>query len=212
MTRKEILKTFPQASEGFIAANTSQDALVGSLAQRNVLSSKPWVSITSKDELGGDIKPHRFQFKNGEWIRVFPEEKTCSTIIANPDYVTVSKGDSIDIVVTGQIRGGKNNMIVLRSGIHIPKKEWAKWRDQKVAEVKAQLPKGWKPIDKPTNFSLKYVAGDKRRRDLPAIIDSLYHVLEKAGVVADDTFLWMTLSSRDYDKEKPRAELTIYLP
>jgi Holliday junction resolvase RusA-like endonuclease len=214
MTRAELLKIAPNSSEGFIAANTSQDALAGRTARKKVLSEKPCVALIDMNGFVENYTPNpaRFQFENGEWVRVFPEEETCSTIKANPDYQTVPKEAALEIIVSGQVRGGKNNMIVLRSGIHIPKKEWAKWRDQKVAEVKAQLPKGWMPIDKPTNFSLKYVAGDKRRRDLPAILDSLYHVLEKAGVVADDTFLWMTLSSRDYDKENPRAELTIYLP
>jgi crossover junction endodeoxyribonuclease RusA len=113
------------------------------------------------------------------------------------------------LVISGQIRGGKNNMIVTRTGLHFPKPEWAKWRDEAVAQIKRQLPPCFKPLDVRINMRLKYIAGDKRRRDMPAILDSIFHVLEKAGVVSDDTQLWVTESSRSYDKEKPMA--LIYL-
>ena len=111
-------------------------------------------------------------------------------------------------VITGQIRGGKNNMVVTRKGLHFPKPEWARWRDNAVALVQIQLPMNWKPIAEPVIFSLVYFAGDKRRRDMPAILDSIFHVMEKAGVVADDTLVWVSPSWRFYDKENPRAELT----
>lgn len=117
----------------------------------------------------------------------------------------------LKIVMTGQIRGGKNNMIVTRSGHRFPKKEWAKWRDAKVAEIRKQLPYGFAPIHKPVEAVLCYVAGDKKRRDMPAIIDSIFHCLERANVVTDDTLLWVTTSSRCYDKQNPRVEIEIIL-
>lgn len=123
--------------------------------------------------------------------------------------ITQKNKGCVKIVITGQIRGGKNNMLVLRSGVHIPKKEWALWRDQKVKEVASQLPQSWEEIDSPSLMTLTYVAGDKRRRDMPAIIDSIFHVLEKAHVVKDDTLLWVDRSSRAYEKENPRAEILI---
>lgn len=220
MTRAMLKKALPMASESFLQANATdvpkskEKPVKAILAQKNPIPEAPWEALTGKDGFLETYAPNppRYRFENGEWVRVFPEKEDCSTIKPNPDYVTVPKGETLDIVISGQIRGGKNNQIVLRSGIHIPKKEWARWRDHKVVEVKAQLPKDWQPIDQPVNYHLKYVAGDKRRRDLPAICDSIFHILEKAGVVADDTFLWMTASSRDYDKENPRAELTLFLP
>lgn len=112
------------------------------------------------------------------------------------------------IKIPGQIKGGKNNMIVTRTGMHFPKPEWAKWRNVTVALIKLQLPPGWKPISEPCDVFLEYVAGDRRRRDMPAIVDSIFHCLEKAGVVEDDTLLWITGSTRQYDKENPMA--TIY--
>jgi Holliday junction resolvase RusA-like endonuclease len=111
------------------------------------------------------------------------------------------------IEIPGQIRGGKNNMIVTRSGMHFPKPEWAKWRDVTVALIKLQLPPGWKPISRPCDVHLEYVAGDKRRRDMPAILDSIFHCLEKAGVVEDDVLIWVTESTRSYDKINPMARM-----
>ena len=115
------------------------------------------------------------------------------------------------ITITGQIRGGKNNYIVTRQGKHIPRKEWALWRDAKIAEVRSQLPAGFSAIAIPVTASLAYVAGDARRRDMPAILDSIFHILERAGVVTDDTFLWISSSQRAYDKQNPRAIITIPL-
>lgn len=115
----------------------------------------------------------------------------------------------ISLTIHGQIRGGKNNMIVTNKGKHIPKPEWAKWRDEAVADVVSQLPKGWEPISVPIKIQIDYVAGDHKRRDFPAICDSIFHVLERARFVEDDTLLWPAKSSRSYDKQNPRAVVTV---
>lgn len=114
-------------------------------------------------------------------------------------------GVSLVVSFTGQIMGGKNNIIVTRTGHRFPNPKWAKWRDKMVASVKQQLPVEFRTIDVPTNIRLTYWAGDKRRRDMPAIVDAIFHVLEKAGVVEDDTLLWVSQSSRHYDKDNPGA-------
>lgn len=122
-----------------------------------------------------------------------------TTKVVKPDAAGLS------ITILGQIKGGKNNMIITRSGRRFPKKSWEMWRNWAVASVLTQIPAGFKPYDHPVNARLTYIAGDKRRRDMPAIIDSVFHVLEKAGVVTDDTHIWFTESSRSYDKSNPRA-------
>ena len=116
----------------------------------------------------------------------------------------------IYLILPGQVRGGKNNMIVTRTGRRFPKPEWAKWRDAMVTEVRRQLPKGWQPLAVPCAVKLAYIAGDKRRRDQPAIIDAVWHVLEKAGVVTDDTLLWARESTRSYDKSRPCCAVQIF--
>ena len=111
-------------------------------------------------------------------------------------------------IITGQIMGGKNNIIVTRTGHRYPKPSWARWRDDAVRQVKQFIPRGFTPFNTPVNVRLEYFAGDKRRRDMPAIVDAIFHVLEKAGVVTDDWHLWVSESSRGYDKGNPRAEIT----
>jgi Holliday junction resolvase RusA-like endonuclease len=112
------------------------------------------------------------------------------------------------IVICGQIRGGKNNIIITRTGRRFPNPKWAAWRDAAVMEVQMQLPRGFAAFTQPVNVRLDYVAGDHRRRDNPAIVDAIWHCLEKAGVVSDDVLLWPTESSRSYDKDNPRATIT----
>lgn len=113
------------------------------------------------------------------------------------------------ITITGQIRGGKNSVQTTKTGRRYPNKVWAKWRDAAVSEVAAQIPKGWKAISESSNIRMEYHAGDKRRRDMPAIIDAAFHVLEKAGFTEDDTYLWVAESSRSYDKQNPRLIITV---
>lgn len=113
------------------------------------------------------------------------------------------------LTIKGQVRGGKNNMGTTKAGHHYAKKPFKTWRDDAIAQVKSQLLPHWTPIDCPATVRLDYTAGDKRRRDMPAIIDALWHVLEKSGVVTDDTFLWITNSVRKYDKKSPGVSMLI---
>ena len=99
-------------------------------------------------------------------------------------------------------------MVVTRAGLHFPKPEWQRWRNAVVMIIKSQLPPRFKAIAHPVSLRLEYVAEDHRRRDMPAIVDSIFHCLEKAGVVEDDTLCWVTESSRVYDKSAPMAVVT----
>lgn len=111
------------------------------------------------------------------------------------------------IVICGQVRGGKNNAGRKKSGGSYAKPLFKKWRDEAVRSVHEQLPRGWVSIHQPVNVRVTYVSGDRRRRDCPAILDAVWHILERAGVVADDTLLWPVESSRSYDKDSPRCEI-----
>jgi len=94
----------------------------------------------------------------------------------------------ITLRIDGQIRGGKNNIVITRSGRRFPRPEWAKWRDATVLQLKIQKPGAWVG-NMPMLFEIEYKAADKRRRDMPAIMDSLWHCLEGAGIVEDDCLL-----------------------
>jgi len=108
--------------------------------------------------------------------------------------------------LTGQVRGGKNNMGRTKTGKSFPKKAFADWRAEAIRQIKTQFT--GEPIAVPCNVRLDYVAEDRRRRDFPAICDALWHALERAGVVEDDTLLWPAQSSRSYDKAAPGCTIT----
>jgi Holliday junction resolvase RusA-like endonuclease len=92
---------------------------------------------------------------------------------------------------------GKNNMGVTRTGIHYPKPAFVNWRKNVMAQVIEQTPKDWKPIDS-YDYSWVFVIRppDNRRRDLPAVLDSLYHVFCKTGIVADDCYIYNVTCTR----------------
>ena len=124
-------------------------------------------------------------------------------------HTATKTGVKLNLVIPSQIRGGKNNMVITRTGKRFPKRAWAEWRDTTVSQIKRQLPNNWVALSSPCLVDLIYVAGDKRRRDMPAIIDSIWHTLEKAGVVTDDTLLWVRHSERSYSKGQAWAQLIL---
>ena len=149
---------------------------------------------------------------------IIPKNPSAEFIRLNPQIYATSKG-ALELVesavihrfslrITGQIRGGKNAMGITRTGRHYAKAPFKLWRDAAVSELRRQLPAHWKPVAMPVSVRLDYVAGDKRRRDMPAIVDAIWHALEKAGVVEDDALLWILQSTRGYSKESPGCTIT----
>lgn len=110
--------------------------------------------------------------------------------------------------ITGQIKSGKNNMQTSRSGKHYPLPAWASWRDEVLWEIKQQGP--IKTIEDACSIHIDYAGGDLKRRDVPGMADALFHCLERAGVIKDDSLFrechwWYSL-----DRENPRALIRIY--
>lgn len=93
--------------------------------------------------------------------------------------------------IKGQVPGGKNSIKTTRIGKRFPTKRFEAWRDHAVLQVRQQSKNFLNeiPINKPANIEIYYNAGDNRRRDVPGIADAIFHVLERAGVVEDDTYL-----------------------
>ncbi len=143
--------------------------------------------------------------------RALPPAGTISTpkpVSPRPE-ISKSNPGAFRLVIIGGVQGGKNNIIVTRTGHRFPKKSWVIWRDQAVAQVKRQLPADFKPFDAPIRLRMDYWAADARRRDQPAIIDAVFHCLERAGVVTDDWHLWIAISSRNLDRQNPRVEIEV---
>ena len=109
--------------------------------------------------------------------------------------------------IEGQVRGGKNNMGITRSGIHYPYPKWAAWRDGVVASLLAQRRE---LLGRPCRIKVFYTPGDKRRRDVPGLADAICHCLERAKIVLDDSLFvdweWTTFMP---DKLKAGATIVI---
>jgi len=119
-------------------------------------------------------------------------------------------------VIKGQISGGKNQMGVTRNGIHYPKKNFSEWRLNTEYQLKQQMKKmpEFSTINQPVNAIFNYIAGDNRRRDATAILDAVFHVLERMGIVEDDRLIGgegktLTFNFIKVDKKCPSLEVIL---
>jgi Holliday junction resolvase RusA-like endonuclease len=98
------------------------------------------------------------------------------------------KDKSIVLVINGQVRGGKNNMGVTKTGIHYPLKAFSEWSKAVILSLREQ--KHFPTItDRILDWTFFYTPEDKRRRDVPAILDSVFHCLERAEIISDDSII-----------------------
>lgn len=98
---------------------------------------------------------------------------------------------TLELHLKGQCTSGKNAVIVTRTGHRFPSKRFIDWRRDAMEQIKPQLDALDidMPLDHPVSVDIEYTAKDRIKRDVPGIIDALWHLLEKGGVVKDDTFL-----------------------
>lgn len=118
----------------------------------------------------------------------------------------------ITLLLRGQVRAGKNNMKVTRLGRHYPAKLFAKWAEEAIQQITWQLRKypDFEIINRPVRITVAYTPADKRIRDSTAILDGLYHVLEKAQVIRNDYFFQQVAYAQfAEDKDNPRVSITI---
>jgi hypothetical protein len=118
------------------------------------------------------------------------------------------------IVIPSQVRGGKNNICITRTGRRFPNKKWAAWRDVTVEQVKEQLPIWHEPISTRKAFwEFIYTPENMLRRDAPAVLDSVMHCFEKAGLVTDDCLIKnFKFIEMEPNKENPSMVVNISLP
>jgi Holliday junction resolvase RusA-like endonuclease len=87
-----------------------------------------------------------------------------------------------------QIPSGKNSVLILRNGQRAPRKRFREWRDAAWRELLVQLGEHRRalPLTEPVHLEVSYAARDRRRRDVPGMLDALLHLLERAEVIQDD--------------------------
>lgn len=111
----------------------------------------------------------------------------------------------------GKTKSGKNSIVVTRSGHRFPTKSWAAWRDKAVSSIKKQM-----ALNNGTMYTERvkgtfyYTKGDLIRRDVPGMVDAIFHALERAGVVKDDALIveveWHDLG---LNRTNPGIEFTL---
>ena len=95
----------------------------------------------------------------------------------------------LEVHFKGQVRGGKNNMKMTRTGKHYPDPKFVEWRNRMFEQIKEQLPTVVTIKDKSHKWYFEYIPEDNRRRDIPAILDAVFHVLERSFIVSDDSII-----------------------
>lgn len=117
---------------------------------------------------------------------------------------------SIKFVLKGQPPSGKNAVVVTRSGMRFPAKRFKIWREDAFKQLDAQVPNLKIPEDWCVLVRVIYTPGDRRRRDVPGMVDALWHLIEKYGLVDDDArltnLIWTTCQ---VNKENAGVDVSI---
>lgn len=114
------------------------------------------------------------------------------------------------ISLTGQLPSGKNAVVVTRTGQRFPQARFKAWREHALRQLRPQLAGHPWLYDGPIHLIVDYVPGDRRRRDLPGMLDALCHLLEKAGVVRDDAQIQaVTWTSFPMDRSAAGCRMTL---
>lgn len=111
--------------------------------------------------------------------------------------------------IKGQVPSGKNAMQVTRTGRHYPLKRFTDWRTEAEAQVRQQV--GFpRPIESPATAIFDYFPGDLRRRDVPGMIDALFHLFERLALIKDDAlFKDLVWNTRPIDRLNPRVQVNM---
>ncbi len=122
--------------------------------------------------------------------------------------------------LTGQCTSGKNAVIVTRTGKRFPAQRFVLWRKDMLEQIAPQMEAfmarypNLLPMDFPISVKIEYTAKDRIKRDVPGIVDALWHLLEKVGIVTDDTYLagynrQLHFSNKGVDKNNNGVIITI---
>ena len=111
------------------------------------------------------------------------------------------------IRLIGQVKSGKNHLMITASGHRYPLKAWADWRDYAVMAAKHQAQ--GRRFEVPVVATFYLWCQDKRRRDIPGLEDAIYHVLERSGILKDDSLVVEQHTFKVYAPDKPGASIEL---
>lgn len=125
-----------------------------------------------------------------------------------------SPAHALSFVLSGQMQSGKNRILITRTGHRYPPVNFVEFRRVMIGQILEQSHHNQSSIYYPKpltmEMSVSYVAGDRRRRDVPGMLDALMHILERAQIIEDDAQIrhvaWQELGM---DRQRPRVTMTL---
>lgn len=117
--------------------------------------------------------------------------------------------------ITGQIKSGKNRVLITRKGHRYAPKEFTTWREEVIKQLSPQVKayaQEWAclPLQSTITLECEYTPGDARVRDVDGMLGALLHVIVKAGLLKDDGLVWaVTWRRNEMDRQKPGLRFTI---
>lgn len=119
---------------------------------------------------------------------------------------------SVEFRLSAQIPSGKNAIreTYIHGGkVRYPNQRFTKWRKEAAVEIMQQKHTGprW-PLKGQLSATISYCPMDCRLRDVPGMMDALWHLLEHCGIVEDDGQLQDVTWKRD-EMQSYCVDLTI---
>jgi Holliday junction resolvase RusA-like endonuclease len=119
-------------------------------------------------------------------------------------------GRQVTFTLTGQIPSGKNAVVVTRTGMRFPAKRFKLWREDALKQLAGQMNGHTKPLTESVTLECVYTPGDLRTRDVSGMLDAIFHIIVKAGLVVDDGQVWgVTWRRAAMDRKQPGLTFTI---
>jgi len=97
--------------------------------------------------------------------------------------------DEITFALSGALPSGKNQVGIDTRGGRVrrfPNKRFERWRQEAAITLLTQVRVDEKPLRGPLVARIMYNPGDRITRDLPGMMDALWHLAEYCGLVEND--------------------------
>lgn len=117
--------------------------------------------------------------------------------------------------ITGQMKSGKNRVLITRKGRRYAPKSFSDWREQILKQLAPQVSAyaqegACLPLQSTITLECEYTPGDRRVRDVDGMLGALLHVIVKAGLLTDDGLVWaVTWRRMEMDRKQPGLKFTI---
>jgi hypothetical protein len=117
--------------------------------------------------------------------------------------------------LSGQMPSGKNQVktaLVKGKVIRFPDKRFKAWREASLQQLNPQC--DWQgnylPIQTPVRLCCNYTPGDLRVRDVSGLLDALFYLIVKAGILVDDGQVYEVIWLRQpVNREEPGLSFSL---